>query len=250
MFRKDSGQHHRIVCPFELKELSEDGTFSGYGAVFGNIDLGGDKIIGPKPFKQAELTKDKKVRILYQHDTDKPIGKSPFEQEEKGLYLPEAQLVMDMPYAMATHAGMKSGLLDGLSIGYDVLPNGSKWIDQPDDGTQPHRELSKLKLWEVSVVTFGMNPKARIDRVKSAQGIRTKREFEEFLREAGFTAEQAKSIAACGFKEVPAVEQPRDVGDTAAEAAKRISALSFDDPRDAAPTTIKGLLDFVENFKL
>lgn len=249
MQRKEGGQRQYLVCPFEIKELSKEGTFSGWGSIFGNVDLGADKIVGPKPFKEVEYTKDKKVRVLYQHNTEQPVGKSPIEQNEKGLYLPEGELVMEMPMAAATYAGMKSGLLDGLSIGYDVLKNGSKWIEG-DNPADSHRELTKLKLWEVSVVTFGMNPKARIDRVKGSNGIKTKREFEEFLRESGFTAEQAKSIAACGFREVPAVEQPRDVGDAAIEAAKRISALSFDEPRDAAPTGMKGLLDFVQKFQL
>jgi hypothetical protein len=72
---------------------------------------------------------------------------------------------------------------------------------------EPRRTLKKVDLMEVSIVTMPANPKARVTQVKSG----SIREFEAFLRDAGgFSAAQAKAIAASGFKSIEAM---RDAGD-------------------------------------
>ena len=48
-------------------------------------------------------------------------------------------------------------------------------------------------------MTFPANTKARVKDVKAA-GVNTVRDFEKFLRDAGFSIAQAKSIASHGFK--------------------------------------------------
>lgn len=198
LIRKDAGiERKTIVCPFEFKEGdAAKGTFTGYGSIFDIEDLGGDIVVGPEPFKKFKLTKDKKVRILYQHDTWQPVGKFTPEQNEKGLFMPDAQLIMDMPAAPIAYAGMKSGLLDGLSVGFNILPKGAEW-----DEEQKVRKITKAELWEVSIVTFGMNPQAKIQSVKQVQNIKTKREFEEFLRESGFPKALSTLIASKGWPE-------------------------------------------------
>lgn len=183
-------ERKNLVCPFEFKEGDKIGTFSGFGSIFDNEDLGGDIVVGPEPFKKFKLTKDKKVRVLYQHDAWQPVGKFTPVQTERGLQMPDAELVMEMPAAAIAYAGMKSGLLDGLSVGFNILPKGAEWDDE-----NKVRRLTKLELWEVSIVTFGMNPLAKITSVKAANGIKTKREFEEFLRESGFPKAFAVQLA-------------------------------------------------------
>jgi HK97 family phage prohead protease len=241
---KDAGQRKSIVCPFRFENLTEAGSFTGYGSIFGNEDLGGD-VVMQGAFRKFKYTRDKKVRLLYQHDTWQPVGKFTPEQDEKGLFMADAQLVLEMPGAMGAYAGMKSGLLDGLSIGFDILPKGSEY-----DEEAKVRRLTKLELWEVSIVTFGMNPLAKIQSVKTANNIRTKREFEEFLRESGWSVDAAKKITAAGFKEEVPESQPRDVGDTCREAAERIKSFTIGDQRDVAPVGLKGLMDFVNSIKV
>jgi hypothetical protein len=55
----------------------------------------------------------------------------------------------------------------------------------------------EVDLFEVSLVTFPMNDLAVVTDVKS---IRTIRDFEKALRDAGFSQREAKAIAADGFK--------------------------------------------------
>lgn len=249
LIRKDAGQRQQLVCPFEFKDLDAKGSFKGYGSIFGNVDLGGD-IVMPGAFKKFKKTKDGKIRLLAHHDTWQPVGKTSVEEDDKGLWLPDAKLelvVEDIPLiaAQQTYAGMRAGLLDGLSIGFDILPKGYEW----DEETRT-RKLTKLELWEISIVTFGMNPLAKITAVKSANNIKTRREFEEFLRENGFTANAAKSIAAAGFKE-DATEHPRDVGNGALQdLTKMVQGYAFDDRRDVAAGGVKHLMDLVKGIDL
>ena len=100
------------------------------------------------------------------------------------------------------YEGLKAGTLDGLSIGYEV----KEFVAGTKPG-EPRRKLTALELWELSVVTFPANDRARVGAVKAAERVKTIREFEEFLRDAGgFSHAAAKSIAARGFKS----SEPRD----------------------------------------
>lgn len=190
-----------LNIPTEFKALGDAGQFSGYAAIFGNVDLGGD-IIEPGAFKQFAKNKKGKITVLWQHNSTEPIGLAEVSQDEKGLAF-DGELVLEDPLARTAFAHMKAGSVNGMSIGYDVLENGSK---RDNAGI---RTLSKLKLWEISAVTFGMNPLARIEAAKAA-AVTTIREFEEFLREAGYSKSQSLLLASGGW---PALQSRRDSGD-------------------------------------
>jgi HK97 family phage prohead protease len=179
-------------CVTEWK-AKDKGHFSGYAAIFGNVDQGRDVIL-EGAFKEFVRTRDGKVLVLNQHRSSELLGKVDVSQDSKGLHV-EGDLVLEDPLAQRVHAHMKAGTLDGMSIGYDVLEGGSEYRQ---DGV---RLLSGLKLWEVSVVTFGMNELARIEAVKNSGNIKSIREFEDFLRDVGgYSVSQARAIASGGFK--------------------------------------------------
>jgi uncharacterized protein len=186
-----------INVPCETKAFGDSGSFEGYAAIFGNVDLGGD-VIDRGAFKDIVKGRNGQTKILYQHNMRDPIGTASVEQDDKGLAF-KGQLILEAPSARSAYALMKGGALDGMSIGYDVLPGGA---DVMKSGV---RQLKALKLWEISPVTFGMNPLAGISNVK---GITTIREFEDFLRDVGgYTNAQAKALASGGFK---ALQEARD----------------------------------------
>ena len=198
-------------CGFELKEVEERGTFEGLASVYGNVDLGGD-IVRAGAFKEFVTTRDGNIRILANHDARKPIGKGKVTDTHLGLAIKGA-LVMESSTAREVHALMKEGIIDGLSIGYDVLPEG---FEIRSDGV---RELTKLKLWEVSTTVFPMNPLAQVSSVKGVEPVRSVRELEDLLRDAaGLSRAQAKLHASAIWKTVTG---QRDADDEVCEAVRR-----------------------------
>jgi len=197
-----------LDIPMQVKALDESGTFEGYASVFGNVDLGGD-VIDRGAFKEIVKNDDGQVTVLWQHSTRDPIGVAEVHQDDVGLRF-KARLVMEDPMARKAYAHMKAKSARGMSIGYDVLDGGYQMLQS---GV---RLLKELKLWEISVVTFGMNPAAGVDGVKAAQ-IVTVRDFEEFLRDAGFSKARATQIASSGFKSLQARRESGDAGEVVQE---------------------------------
>lgn len=201
-----------LDVPFEIKAVSDDGLFSGYGAVFGNVDLGGDVIhAGAFAGTIAEWIGRKRMPpILWNHDRNEPLGVyTAISEDEKGLYVEGRLLVNEVQRAKEIHALMKAGALDGMSIGYGVKRR------EYDEETGV-RHLKELSLFEVSIVTFPMNEAARVDAVKSALDagkLPTLPEFEKFLREAGFSKTQSTAIASGGLAKLLRSES----GDTEAK---------------------------------
>ena len=190
-----------LECPMEVKQLSDSGTFEGLASTYGGKpDLGGD-IILPGAFKTLKLTKDGSIRILDSHSTRAPIGKGLLTDTHVGLAI-KGQLNLRIGRARDVYELMKDGVIEGLSIGYDVNKNGA---EVRDDGI---RYLSDLTLWEVSTTTFGMNENALVTGVKTVPQFETIRECEFWLRdEAGLTNSAAKEFIA-RFKKALARDEP------------------------------------------
>lgn len=145
---------------FLLKSVDEKGTFEGLAAVYGNVDLG-DDVIEPGAFTKTLKEKEGKVPVLYQHDSRQPVGMGFLEDSKEGLLI-HGELVMEVPKAQESYALMKKEVLKGLSIGYDTV------VSEYDRDTDIRR-LKELRLWEVSLVTFPMNPEAQVTSVKKLE---------------------------------------------------------------------------------
>ncbi|EPC2247686.1 HK97 family phage prohead protease [Acinetobacter baumannii] len=182
----------------EIKAVQEDGFFSGYGAVFGNIDWYNDVIL-PGAFTASIAkwrAKNKMPPVLWNHNDSEPIGVyTNIYEDEKGLYVEGKLLIDDVPRAKSTHALLKAGAIDGLSIGYST-----KKANQQTNGV---RELVEVDLSEISIVTQPANERSLITSVKSKldEGeLPSLPEFEKFLRESGFSKNQATAIASKGLR--------------------------------------------------
>lgn len=133
----------------------------GYAAIFGTVDLAGD-LIRPGAFMASEkskkliLTSHRRVMMLYQHAAENPIGVWTYMREdEHGLFV-KGYISTGTRVGRDVYALIHEGVLDGLSIGFKVERSRRR----PNGG----RELLRLSLWEVSIVTFPMAPAARITR--------------------------------------------------------------------------------------
>lgn len=191
MFRELKSRNLKVVdAAFEIKSTSDEGAFIGIASPYGNVDDGGD-VVEAGAFKEFELTADRKIRILQQHDDDLILGKGSVEDTPEGLKL-SGQLNLKVARVRDHFEFVKDGTINALSIGYSILPGGATY-----DGDV--RRLQKLKLWEVSLVTFPMNTLARVDAVKS---LTTIRDCEDFLRDAGMSRAAAKAFAVGGYKKL------------------------------------------------
>lgn len=143
---------------FEIKQLDEEQRiFEGYASIFGNVDAYGD-VVQEGAFKKTLQERGDKVKILWQHDPTKPIGKLE-TAEEDSIGLKVKGKISETALGDEALQLMKDGVIDELSIGYDTI--------KKDFNEQGNRLLKEVKLYEVSPVTFAANSRAVVTNVKS-----------------------------------------------------------------------------------
>lgn len=230
---RDTGlnlEGRRLVVPFELKAVheNEEGIFSGKASVFNELDSYQD-IILPGAFKNTLKEKGAKgIKMLSQHGSfmggsdNNPIGVWTDIHETDDALEVTGKLALGTQAGRETYELLKLEALDGLSIGFTTKKS------ETDEETDI-RKLSEIDLWEVSTVTFPAAQNARISDVRSfhllsvedrsqLQDIlrkvsslcKTERDFEAFLRDAGWPRKEAMTIVSRGFK---GLSTPRDAGD-------------------------------------
>lgn len=177
-------------CVLELRAVGEDGAIEGYGSVFGVRDDYDDVIaagafVGSLAAHKAAGTMP---AMLWQHDAEEPIGVwLEMTEDPKGLRV-KGRLALETVRGKEAHALLKLGALNGLSIGFV----SKQWSY---DRESEVRTLTEIDLWEVSLVTFPANSKARVTNVKAATDeIAAPKDAERILREAGFSKADATSF--------------------------------------------------------
>lgn len=175
-----------LDIPLEIKSLSTDGAFSGYGSVFNVTDRQND-VVRPNAFKEIVKNADGRVVFLWQHDSRQPIATAAVSQDNHGLKF-DGQLILADPQARIAQEHMKAKSVRGVSIGYDtlesnLLPSGV-------------RELTSVRLWELSLVTFPALPQAQVTAVKSLMDCGDERELKNLLRERDGLSRSKSSVAA------------------------------------------------------
>ncbi len=202
----------------ELKFAADEGaqamSFTGYGAVFGNVDSYGDVIEAgafSKFLADVKAGNQPWPAMLSQHggwqmsaEDMTPIGVwTDFAEDGHGLKV-TGQLA-DTPRGLEMYKLMKMSprpAIDGMSIGYTA----KEWEprSKPED---PKRKLKRIDLIEVSLVTRPANGKTRVESVKNDW---TERDFERLLtRDAGLSRSEALVVINQGFKSLIAM---RDAG--------------------------------------
>ncbi len=173
---------------FSLKaDVDEEGVVSGYASKFGVRDEGGD-IVAPGAFSKS--LNQRKPKMLWQHDPWQPIGVwEHVKEDDVGLKV-MGRINLELQNGREIFSNLKFGAVDCMSIGYHTR------TAEKIDGA---RLLKEIDLFEISFVTFPMLPAARIESVKDFEPEnihQVKRFAERILREAEFSADEAKAAAA------------------------------------------------------
>ena len=132
--------------------IEPDGTVEGYASLFGEIDQARDMVM-PGAFTRTLKSRGvRRIPMLFQHDPAEPVGVS-LELRARGRLIPEVARARELI------ALVKSGAVDGLSIGFRTVKG------RIDPATRVRR-IVDLELWEISIVTFPLLAGARVRAVK------------------------------------------------------------------------------------
>jgi len=149
---------------------SGGGFIEGYASVFGNLDHGRD-IVEKGAFRKTLKERMPKGQVLLfdshriYDGTSAVIGKvEEAKEDDHGLWFKARFSAVQLAQDIRTK--VQEGILDALSFGFDV-------VKYSIDENEKVRSLKELKLYEISVVPWGMNPKALIAAVK---GLNTEEE--------------------------------------------------------------------------
>lgn len=140
----------------ELVDADEKkGIVKGYASYFNNKDSDSD-IIRPGAYAKTIKENGHRVKYLYQHNMAQPLGKMvELVEDDKGL-------MFTAEIAKTTLGNdvlelMKAGVITENSVG--ILP-----MQKEHKGD--YREITEVKLYEVSAVTLAANDQAKILDVK------------------------------------------------------------------------------------
>lgn len=186
---------------YELDRISirQDGSnrqISGYAAVFNRMSVMLGRFreqIAPGAFAES-LRED--VRALWQHDSAQVLGRT--RSGTLSLWEDERGLGFELQPA-DTQAGrdaltlIERGDVDQMSFGFNVLPQGDLW-EEDDDGLMI-RTLTRVKLIEVSPVTFPAYPDTSVDIVRNAPEW-VQRALNSGANDSSTTDEQARARTA------------------------------------------------------
>jgi len=193
------GKDDFLDVPLEVKaeDIQEDGIFKGHGSLFNKTpDAYGD-LVAKGAFVDSLLAGGRNktgVAMLWQHQSDKIPGVwASMAEDGKGLKVTGAlalktSLGSDV-YEILKLSSQLGTFKMGLSIGYDTI------LSERDD-EKKIRTLTKVDLWELSIVTFPAKLGATVTQVKALDEAKTPREFEKGLRELGVSKSDALYITA------------------------------------------------------
>src|SRR5919206_2728229 len=139
--------------------IEDDGTFEGYASLFGEIDAARDMVM-PGAFARTLKSRGvRRVPMLFQHDPAEPVGVwLELTEDYRGLRA-RGRLIPEVARARELFALVKSGAVDGLSIGFRTVKGRV-------DPRSRIRKIDQIDLWEISIVTFPLLNGARVHAVK------------------------------------------------------------------------------------
>ena len=167
--RDKTQANHTLSMISELRADDKDeGIISGYCAVWSQIDAYNSKF-QRGAFKKTIQNRLDKIKVLYNHDTEKPIGKLlEIEEDSHGLRI-KAQLIMDVESVRDTFNLIKGGAINAFSFGFRTLK------DKFENGIQV---ITEVALGEVSPVIFPAGEASLITDARSTDFVHTDKKKE------------------------------------------------------------------------
>lgn len=158
MNKRKERQTRTMDCRFNIREDGKEKRLEGYFSVFGGVyELwpGATESIDPHAFDDA-LSDD--IRVLIDHETRLVLGRTTagtaeLRVDETGLF--GSVLINESDQdAMNLYARVLRGDVSQASFGFDILEESTDEERTPDGKYTVHWTIKKVKLYEVSVVTF------------------------------------------------------------------------------------------------
>lgn len=159
----------------EIKDLDASARkVAIYLSVFDVIDSDND-VIRKGAFKKSiqergvDSGSNRKIAFLRYHNWEMPIGKFvELAEDEKGLFavgqLGNSTLGND------AFEDYKDGIIKEHSIGFQYVKDKIRWIEDATNEAGGFFDVSEVKLWEGSAVTFGANEFTNVVDVAKSEG--------------------------------------------------------------------------------
>ena len=158
MSKRKERQTRTMGCKFSIREDGNEKRLEGYFSVFGGVyELwpGATESIDPHAFDDA-LSDD--IRVLIDHETRLVLGRTTagtaeLRVDEIGLF--GSVLINESDQdALNLYARVQRGDVNQASFGFDILEEITDEERTEDGKYTVHWTIKKVKLYEVSVVTF------------------------------------------------------------------------------------------------
>lgn len=120
-------------------------TVEGYFSIYGNVDSDGDMIM-PGAFSKTLKENGARIKHLWQHDPRYPLAKPVITDDTKGLKF--RSVISDTTFGRDAIKLYQDGVIDEHSIGFNVIKQQKK---------SGYNEMTEIRLWEGSSVTWGAN---------------------------------------------------------------------------------------------
>jgi HK97 family phage prohead protease len=201
---KEEENYKDFSIEIKAEDVQEDGIFEGYASTFGGIPDSYGDIMAPGAFAETINHGGRNrngIALLWYHNPREPVGVwLSIIEDSKGLKV-RGQLDLEVQRGRELYSLLKKGAIKGMSIGWDFYRNRKREIrkdsyeivEKGEYGART-RLLKQIELWEISLVTFAANKRAKVTKVKSITEASTERELEKVLREAGLSKSDSQYL--------------------------------------------------------
>lgn len=207
-------------------ETKGEGYLHGYASVFGGVDFY-DDTIEPGAYDSflAKVRSGEALmpKMFYNHNCwdSVPVGKwTDLDVDDRGLRI-SGQLNLNVQQGRDLYEAIKFGTIDGLSVSIRMLSEDMELDDQDIRHIKNVRDIK-----EVSLCTFPADKNARIITYKAemdAANVKSLRDFENYLRDAGLPASEAKTLISVAKGVILAEASQRDADKAQTEGLNAIN---------------------------